>query len=148
MPDWVVATEVFLLVLVVAALVPIAWVVVRRRWLASRGSVFECSMRRIEGKATGWTLGLANIVGDEMRWYRVFSWSLNPRAVVDRRRTHVVTTRMAQQEERAVLMAGQRVVTLKSSIQEVELALDPVNVTAVLSWLEAAPPGFRYPADR
>ena len=56
MPDWWSWTAVAVGLLVLVALIPVFWLFIRRRWLAGRGRVFECSLKR---PGAGWTLGVA-----------------------------------------------------------------------------------------
>lgn len=46
MGDWVILTEIALLVVLAAIVVPVVGLFARRRWLSSRGRVFDCSTLR------------------------------------------------------------------------------------------------------
>ena len=66
MPDWWSWTAIAVGLLVACLLIPVVWLIVRRRWLAGRGRVFECSLKRPDG---GWTLGVARFRGDVV-WHQ------------------------------------------------------------------------------
>jgi len=143
--DGLAIVELVLVVVVLAALVPVLALVVRRRWLSQQGWVFDCSLRRLESTPSStWTLGVARFNGENLEWYRVFAWSLKPFLTFTRGQTHVVATRDASASERPILADQQRVAQLKGGGVNVEVATVPASMTALLSWLESAPPGFGY----
>jgi hypothetical protein len=143
--DGLTLAELALAVALVVALVPIVLLVARRRWLARSGWVFDCSLRR-PGMTprSRWMLGVARLNGELIEWYRVFSWSLRPKVSLRRQDTRASRVRMLLPDERALLFDQERVATLESDEERVELAMDPDRMTAFLSWLEAAPPGVGY----
>ncbi len=144
MVDGLTVAELVLACLIVVTLVPILGLVARRRWLASRGWVFECSLRMADTTPSSWMLGVVRLNGEDLEWYRVFSASLRPRVVLRRGSTHVRTTRFLYPDERALLVEQERVAVLEGGGRTVELAMSPTRETALLSWLEAAPPGLGY----
>lgn len=143
MPDGLTLAELGLVVVLLAALIPVIWLIARRRWLASSGWVFDCSLRQLHGSTGPWMLGVARLNGELMEWYRVFSVSLRPKVTVRRGQVHVVTTRAPRPEERSQLVEAERVAVLGGA-DDVEVAMAPDRMTAFLSWLEAAPPGSSY----
>ncbi len=147
MGDGLAVVELVLVLVVLAALIPVVLLVARRRWLGQQGWVFDCSLRRLEATPSStWTLGVARFNGETVEWYRVFSWSLRPALTFTRGETQVVTTRDATEGERPVLADQQRVAQLRGAGHPVEVAMVPASMTAFLSWLESAPPGFGYRA--
>ena len=63
----------FLILLVLAA----SGIAARRFLLERRGVTVECGLRQRGGS---WRLGLASYQGDDFCWYRVFGFSMRPRA--------------------------------------------------------------------
>ncbi|WP_040162550.1 DUF2550 domain-containing protein [Nigerium massiliense] len=138
-----------LVVLAVALLLlPVLGLIVRGRWLAKQGWVFDCSLRSAGETSTGWMLGVARLVGDRFEWYRVFSLSLRPRFTVRRVDAYVASTREPTRAEVASLYDQGRIAAVDSirggSTDRVEVALAPRDMTAFLSWFEASPPGLGY----
>jgi hypothetical protein len=114
---------------------------VRRQWIARDGSI-EVSVRLstyVDGR--GWSPGVGRFVGDELHWYRVFSFAVRPRRVF-RRRTFAIQQRRRPDTAEQRALPGQSVVLACVSEREpVEIAMAENTVTGFLSWLEAAPPG-------
>ena len=118
----------------------------RRRWLAREGGTFECSVRlRTTTPGAGWVLGVARYAGDQLEWFRFFSYAARPRKRFRRGEVWVVETRDPDPVEAAALYAGQRIVTLEDRRADrpvsTDLAMGAESLTGLLSWLEAAPPG-------
>lgn len=118
----------------------------RRRWLAREGGTFECSVRlRTTTPGAGWVLGVARYAGDQLEWFRFFSYAARPRKRFRRGEVLVVETRDPDAVEALALYAGQRIVTLEEHrgdrVVSTDLAMGAESVTGLLSWLEAAPPG-------
>jgi uncharacterized protein DUF2550 len=127
---------------VVAVLVLLAALFIRRAVIARRGGTIEVSVRlsaRVPGR--GWSSGLGRFDGDELRWYRVFSLSWRPRRVLVRQNLAVRTRRRPDGPERLALPADWVVVTCVSHHSHVEIAMPETTLTGFLSWIEAAPPG-------
>jgi hypothetical protein len=141
----VVALEVLLAGLVGALLLLLA-VAARRRGLQAAGGTVELSLRlKRPGHGRGWVNGVGRFVGDDLRWYRVFSLSPRPRRVMSRRDLTVLQRRDASGAEHLALMAGAVVLECCVNGKPVELALQPSAVTGFLAWLEARPPGATLP---
>ena len=132
--------------LVVALLLlPVAGLVVRRRWLSQQGWVFDCSLRLdFTSPGSGWMLGVARLAGERFEWYRVFSLSLRPRVTFSRASAQVTSTRQADSVEAVSLYDQGRIAALEDASRRAEIALAPGDMTAFLSWMEASPPGLRY----
>ncbi|HHU40470.1 MAG TPA: DUF2550 family protein [Propionibacterium sp.] len=141
MPDWWSWTALAVGLLVVCLLVPVVGLIVRRRWLAGRGRVFECSLRRPQAPSSGWTLGVARFRDDDLEWYRVFSLSLRPKVTFHRHETKVVRVRQPAPAEAAELYDGHVVTELGGRHAGTQLAMGRPDLTAFSSWTEAGPPG-------
>ena len=122
-------------------LIPVVWLIVRRRWLAGRGRVFECSLRRTGTTSSGWTLGVAPFRDGDLEWYRVFSLSLRPKVVFHRHETRVLRVRTPEPGEAAELYDGHVVTELGGAHEGTMLAMDRQDLTAFSSWTEAGRPG-------
>lgn len=142
---WFEVTEVVFVILALV-LLPVAWIIARRRWLARRGGLFDCSVRlRTTTPGTGWVLGVARYREDRLEWFPSFSISLRPRLVFQRPATKARGQRPPDQYEALLLMEDQRVIRLDTGSGESwELSMTTDALTGLLSWLEAAPPGQRY----
>lgn len=114
----------------------------RRRLVTRRGGTFDCSLRLREGPhGKGWVLGIGRYSGDELEWYRVFSYSPRPRRVIVRREVQVLESREPTGVEVLALLAGAVVVRCRDSSGPLELAMNQGSLTGFLSWVESAPPG-------
>ena len=129
-----------LLVLAVLLLAPLA---ARRRWLSRSGGTFECSLRlRTAVPGAGWVLGVGRYNGGRLEWFRFFSFSVRPRQTFPRGRVRVVDTREPDPVEAVSLTAESRILALEVGPQTRELAMSQDSVVGLLAWLEAAPPGI------
>jgi len=127
----------FLILAILAA----AGIAARRFLLERGGGTVECGLRKGSGS---WRLGVASYQPEELRWFRIFGLSLRPNEVFPRRNLTVVSRRPPSDAEAASLGPGMIVVECKlgDDNRSVELALGEAALTGLLSWLEAAPPGF------
>ncbi|MGC3955544.1 MAG: DUF2550 domain-containing protein [Propionicimonas sp.] len=141
--NWLAVTEVIALVIAAAVLLPIAWLIARRRWLSRGGSLFDCCVRlKTTTPGTGWVLGVARYRQSRLEWFRSFSPSLRPRLVFPREQTTVGRQRPPDEIEALLLLEDQRVIQLRlDDGRDWEASMTPEAITALLSWLEAAPPG-------
>jgi len=141
-PDWWSLGALLLALVAALLIVPVVLLIARRRWLAQRGWVVDCSLRSADTTpGSGWMLGVARFHGDSLEWYRVFSWSLRPGATFTRGAITLSATRHPDESERLTLYGDQRIVDIASERTRASLALSPGDMTAFLSWTEAAPPG-------
>lgn len=128
--------------LVVVALLALGLLALRRRLITRRGGTFDCSLRlRASQHGKGWVLGIGRYAGDELEWYRVFSYATRPRRTFGRRGLRVVESREPTGVEVYSLLSGSVVVRCLAEAQPVELAMSADSRTGFLSWLESAPPG-------
>lgn len=134
----------------VCAALALFLIAVRRRILERPGGTFECSLRdgttlSRRRTAKGWMLGLARYAGDDIEWFRMFSYSPRPRRTFTRGRVRIVNRRRPFDEEAATLMSGAVVVECAEVGPPVELGMTDSAFTGFLAWLEAAPPGQHRP---
>ena len=101
---------------VVIALLGLAMLALRRRFITRRGGTFDCSLRdgRAQQHGKGWVLGVGRYAGDALEWYRVFSYSPRPRRVLDRQRLRVVDRREPSGIEAFSLLAGRERLTINA----------------------------------
>jgi Protein of unknown function (DUF2550) len=131
----------WVLVGVVAVFVALCILFIRREVIA-RGNTIELSMRLstyMDGR--GWSPGIARFVGDELRWYRVFSLAFRPRRILNRQVVSVKKRRKPDALEERALPGPMVVLTCVTQREPVEIAMAETTVTGFMSWLEAAPPG-------
>jgi hypothetical protein len=119
---------------------------VRREWISRAGGTIDMNMRLstfVPGR--GWAPGLGRFSGDELRWYRVFSFGLRPRRVLVRHGLVVEDRRSPEGQERMAMPAGWVVVRCRGRFsgrsEPVEIALAETAYHGFQSWLESAPPG-------
>jgi len=145
MPVWEWTLDVLAGVVLLGVLLLLG-LVVRRRWLSHGEATFDMSVRlRPSDGARGWTLGIARYRGDSLEWFRIFSLALRPKQSFSRQRFEVVASWEPTGAEAYALFAGHLVVEGRESLKPVEVALDPADLTALLAWLEAAPPAPHQP---
>lgn len=129
-------------VALVALLLLLVAFFVRRAILARSGGTVELGLRlstMVPGR--GWSAGVGRFVGDELRWYRMFSFAVRPRRVLSRRLIAVEERRTPGGAERLVLPKDWVIVRCVTQDAEVEIAMAKPALTGFLSWVEAAPPG-------
>ena len=127
---------------VLIVLLALATLFFRRAAITRGGGTIDVSLRLttlISGR--GWAHGLARFSGDELRWYRVFSFSPRPRRVLSRRELAVEGRRRPDGVERLTMPADWVVVRCADRRSSVEMAMASTTLTGFLSWIEAAPPG-------
>jgi hypothetical protein len=121
---------------------------VRREWISRSGGTIDMNMRLstfVPGR--GWAPGLGRFSGDELRWYRVFSFGLRPRRVLVRHGLVVEDRRAPEGPERLAMPEGWVVIRCRrrsagnGSGGPVEIALAETAYHGFQSWLESAPPG-------
>ncbi len=135
--------------LAVLAVLSLLFLFARRRWLSRSGGTFECSVRmkppnnaNTAAMGRGWTLGLGRYSGEDLEWFRVFSFSPRPKHVFSRPLA-VLEWRTPHGAEAFALYAGHVVVAvrLSQSGSAIELGMSESALTGFLAWTEAAPPG-------
>jgi hypothetical protein len=140
----IIGIGVLLLIFLVAALFA------RRAVVARAGGTIRLSVRvstLLDGR--GWSPGFARFVGDDLRWYRMFSFALRPKRVLSRRDLAVESRRLPEGQERVSMPADWVILRCTSHRAPVEIAMARSTVAGFSSWLESAPPGSlgrRFPA--
>jgi hypothetical protein len=114
----------------------------RRRLLMAGGGTIRLQVRvstMVPGR--GWSTGTGQFVGDELRFYRMFSLAFRPKRVLDRATLTVEQQRLPAGPERLTMPGHWIVLRCTGTAGEIEIAMAESTVTGFLSWLEAAPPG-------
>ena len=128
---------------IVALLALLFVIFFRRRLLMAGGGTIRMQVRfstLVPGR--GWSAGIGQFVGDELRVHRLFSLAIRPKRVLDR--TVLVVEQRRPPEGPELLTMSRQWVVLRCSngvAGEIEIAMPESTVTGFLSWLEAAPPG-------
>ncbi|NES28831.1 DUF2550 family protein [Micromonospora terminaliae] len=131
---------------VAVILVALLILFIRRALFTRSGGIIRLSVRVstiLDGR--GWSPGFGRFVGDELRWYRMFSFALRPKRVLSRKTLAVERRRLPEGQERLSMPADWVIVRCTSNHAPVEIAMARSTVTGFLSWLEAAPPGAVSP---
>ncbi|HEX5201704.1 DUF2550 domain-containing protein [Paractinoplanes rhizophilus] len=133
----------FLGICVVALLALLFVIFFRLRLLMSGGGTIRLQVRvstMVPGR--GWSTGIGQFVGDELRFHRMFSLAFRPKRVLDRMVLVVEEQRAPDGPERLTMPAHWSILRLgNGSAGEIEIAMAESTVTGFLSWLEAGPPG-------
>jgi hypothetical protein len=128
---------------VVAAL---AAIFTRREIISRAGGTIDMNVRLSTFlPERGWAPGLGRFVGEDLRWYRMFSLDWRPRRVLRRSGLVVEGRRAPEGAERLAMPAGWVVLRCRGQNggAPTELALAEAALNGFLSWVEAAPPGAR-----
>jgi Protein of unknown function (DUF2550) len=128
---------------------------VRREIISHAGGTIHMNLRLstyVAGR--GWAPGVGRFIGDELRWYRLFSFGLRPRRILFRHGLVVEGRRAPEGPEKLAMPEGWVVVRCRGRSGHdlpgrsglalhgaVELALAESALNGFLSWLESAPPG-------
>ncbi len=108
----------------------------RRIRLGRMSGTFDLSVRRVGGP---WQIGVARFGSTQLDWYNVFSLSLRPAVVYERRRLHIVGRRPAGHG--ATRVGSTTIVRCRYDDEDLDLALTEDAYFGLASWAEAAPPG-------
>jgi hypothetical protein len=135
------AAELVGVVLLLAALVTVVALVVRRLRLLRGGGVDVSLRRRVVGDGAGWHVGVGRYRGDELCWFRLTSLWPGPTVVVDRTVLEIVDRRTPTEAEVDAIPAAGIVLRCRTPTRTLELAMAPGVLTGFLAWLEATPPG-------
>ncbi|MDG4805912.1 DUF2550 domain-containing protein [Micromonospora sp. WMMD1120] len=131
---------------VVVILAALLVLFVRRALVTRSGGIIRLSVRVttvLDGR--GWSPGFGRFAGDELRWYRMFSFAIRPKRVLSRKGLAVERRRLPEGQERLSMPADWVILRCTSHHAPVEIAMARSTVTGFLSWLEAAPPGAVSP---
>jgi hypothetical protein len=125
-----------------ALLAVLLLIFVRRRLLMGGGGSIRLQVRvstRVQGR--GWSTGVGRFVGDELRFYRLFTFAFRPKRVINRRLLAVDAQRLPEGPERLTIPGHWVILECHSRSEAVEIAMAETTVTGFSSWLEAGPPG-------
>jgi hypothetical protein len=89
----------------------------------------------------GWSPGIGQFIGDELRFHRMFSFGFRPKRVLNRNSLTVDRRRLPEGPERLIMPGHWVVLLCTTAVSRVEIAMAETTVTGFLSWLEAGPPG-------
>jgi hypothetical protein len=126
----------------IALLVLLFAIFFRRRILMAGGGTIRLHVRvttMVRGR--GWSAGVGRFVGDELRFYRIFTFSIRPKLVLNRRTLTVGARRLPEGPERLNLPGDWVILACTTPAEPVEIAMAESTVTGFSSWLEAGPPG-------
>lgn len=121
----------------------------RRRLLQRSGGTFDCNLRWNAPETSavqngkGWAYGIARYNGDQIEWFRIFSYAPRPRRFLERNLIEVLERRAPEGEEELALLSDAVILACLLEGTRVELAMSEDALTGFLAWLEAAPPGQR-----
>jgi hypothetical protein len=129
-------------VLLLAALVALVSLVVRRLRLLRGGGVDVSLRRRVDvAGRSGWHEGVGRYRGNELAWFRLASLWPGPTVVVDRTVLEIVDRRPPTEAEADALPTAGVVLRCRTPARTLEMAMAPGVLTGFLAWLEATPPG-------
>lgn len=114
----------------------------RRRLLMVGGGTIRLQVRvstMVPGR--GWSTGVGQFVGDELRFHRMFSFGFRPKRILDRGTLQVEQRRLPEGPERLTMPGHWVILRCATGLNQLEIAMAESTVTGFLSWLEAAPPG-------
>jgi len=124
----------------------LAAIFVRRELISRAGGTIDMNVRLSTFlPERGWAPGLGRFVGEDLRWYRMFSLDPRPRRVLGRSGLVVEARRAPEGAERLAMPPGWIVLRCRHAgrTESTELALAETAMAGFLSWVEAAPPGAR-----
>jgi hypothetical protein len=127
---------------IVALLALLFVIFFRVRLLMQGGGTIRLQVRvstMVPGR--GWSSGIGQFVGDELRFHRMFSLGFRPKRTIDRAGLVLEERRLPEGPERLTMPGHWIVIRVATRGEELEIAMAESTVTGVLSWLEAAPPG-------
>jgi hypothetical protein len=113
-----------------------------RRALMARSGTIKLNLRvstMLDGR--GWSPGFGRFVGDELRFYRMFSLAIRPKRRLSRETLVVERRRKPEGQELMSMPTDWIILRCLSHQAPVEIAMAKSTVTGFMSWLEAAPPG-------
>jgi hypothetical protein len=136
--EWV---AVVVAVLALAIVLALGGLFLRRRVLQREGGFDMCL--RVGRTAWGgsWVFGVGRYRGDDVEWFRTFSYGARPKWSSRRAVLDVVDRRTPDPEEAYDLPSGHIVLVCKVGDRSLEISMSEAASMAFLAWLEAAPPG-------
>lgn len=129
--------------LLLCLLAVLVWPFIRRHLLSRHGTVFDCELNLVTSGEPQWQLGLARCAGDQLEWFPRHGVRLQPAYTLSRTASGGIRAQTRTTDPDG--LNGQRIVRLEplgGSATVWELALGEDPLTALLAWLEAAPPSI------
>jgi len=136
----IVSAEIIGLALLVAFLLSIVAIAVRRSLLTRSGGVDLCWRRTLRADGQGWIFGQGRYRGGLFVLYRSFSPLPMASRVLHRDRLHLGERRALIGTEPDLLPVGSVVLRCSDGTSPIELALTEEAFTGLRSWLESVPP--------
>lgn len=136
--EWVAIVVATLALLIVLAL---GGLFLRRLVLQRSGGFDMCLRVGTERMGHGWVFGIGRYRGDDLEWFRTFSYGGRPKWSLRRPELNIVDRRSPDPEEISDLPADQIVLTCLVGDRSLEISMSEPASMAFLAWLEAAPPG-------
>jgi len=118
----------------------------RRAAFARAGGTIRLNVRvtsLVDGR--GWSAGFGRFVGDELRWYRLFSFAIRPKRVLSRRGLAVESRRLPEGQERLTMPPDWIILRCTSHQAPIEIAMARSMLTGFRTWIEAGPPDYETP---
>jgi hypothetical protein len=131
--------------LLVALVLLIALVAVRRTILARSGGIDMSWRADLRRESSGWVLGQGRFTGEALELFRAFSVLPMPSKSLDRHELVLGVRRGPQGTEPDLLPTDSVIVRCTDAGSDLELALSEDALTGLRSWVESAPSGFRGP---
>jgi hypothetical protein len=136
--EWV---AVIVAVVALAIVLALGGLFLRRRILQREGGFDMCLRIGRNGWSGGWVFGIGRYRGDDVEWFRTFSYGARPRWSSPRSDLTVTDRRAPDPEEAYDLPAGHIVFGCEAGDRRLEMSMSEGASMAFLAWLEAAPPG-------
>jgi Protein of unknown function (DUF2550) len=125
----------------VAIVLTLGGLFLRRQVLQRSGGFDMCLRLGRAGWTGGWVFGIGRYRGDDVEWFRTFSYGARPKWSSQRADLTVVDRRAPDPEETYELPAGNIVLVCRVGGRSLEVSMSEAASMAFLAWLEAAPPG-------
>lgn len=138
-----------IIALLVVVVVFILVLIVRRRVLLRGAGAVDMALRRRVGKTGGgWALGVGRFSGDQLEWFRAFSFAPRPSRQLARATLIVERQRKPEGAESWAVQPHAVVLECLSDSAPVQVAMTVDAMPGFLSWLESAAPGHPGPPPR
>lgn len=114
-----------------------------RRSSLQRDGAFDMCLRigKQDSWTGGWLFGVGRYRGENLEWFRTFSFAFRPKRSMRRADIAVLGRRQPDPAEAFELPSGHVVLKCDIAGSELEVSMPEAAATAFLAWLEAAPPG-------
>ena len=119
---------------IVALFAVLLAIFIRRRLLMAGGGTIRLQVRvstMVPGR--GWSSGIGQFVGDELRFHRMFSFGVRPKRVLDRRTLSVGRRRLPGGPERLTMPGHWVILLCTTGSSQLEIAMAESTVTGFLS---------------